>query len=70
MSAINLNDFKQVLTKARNNKKKINGLLALKKKLERGEFLDLAIMAMLKEEQKKHPQSSTLTEMETIGGMQ
>ena len=70
MSAINLTDLRKVLSKARDNKKKIKGLLALKKKLERGEFLGIAIMAMLKEEKRNHTQNSTLAEMEAVGGIQ
>ncbi len=70
MSVINLKDFKDVLSKIRNNKKKIKRLLAIKKQLERGEYLDLAITAMLEKEHRIHPQDSTLAEMKAIGGIQ
>jgi hypothetical protein len=62
--------FAEIIQKVRDNKKTIKGLIRLKKKIERGEFLELAVMAMLEREHKNYQESSTLAKMEAIGGIQ
>lgn len=68
MSALKLTDIKSAMFKIRNNKTKIKGLLALKKKLERGEFLEIAIMAMLEKEHENYPRTSTISNLKATGG--